>query len=97
MSLYLEIGEANITGFASLVQYVNTVTLGWFGILVLMAIFLVILLSSRYDMIKALPAAAYTTTVVAMLFKVLGIVPDIAIIACVVLCIVAVIYPDARG
>lgn len=83
----------NVTGFATLMDYMNYSTDNYFGLLLLIAIFVVLFVSMKfYETDKALAGASFVTLIIAVLFRSLNIIGDIVLFALVILVIVSVVY-----
>jgi hypothetical protein len=62
-----------------LVQYINSATMGAFGLMLLGAVWLFVFISLRGDNVKAFFAASFVTFLMSIIFRVLNMAPDWAI------------------
>lgn len=83
----------NITRPYTLFQVTNEVTGGLFGNLILLAIFIVIFISLKdYRNSIAFATASFITTILAMLFRTMGIIGDMVMIVGIVATVASVAY-----
>jgi len=91
MPIYAE--PINISGITGMMQYANTVSNSWFGILLLIGIYSVIMLVNlARDKHSAAAAAGYSTAVFAVLFRIIEIITDWQMYIFIVLCAFSVIW-----
>lgn len=62
-----------------LVQYINSATMGVFGLMLLGALWLFVFISLRGDNVKAFFAASFITFFMTVIFRVINMAPDWAI------------------
>ena len=81
--------SGNTTGVLSMVQGVNDVLLfGWFGVLILLAVFFISLISfimGTQQASKALIGASFVSMVISFLLFIIDLVPSLAVLICVLL------------
>lgn len=84
---------ANITGFVDFTQYTNTVTEGWFGSLILLAIALVMFLAFKKfeDTRTTFMAVGLIMLLFGIMFWILELIPPIVFIMCIALAVVGVL------
>jgi len=90
MTYNLSAISSNTTGIASLAQGVNDeLMFGWFGVILLVSITTIIymgLQSTTGDASKAFPATAFICSGIAILLRLLNLLPDLALFITFVLC-----------
>jgi len=77
----------NESGFGHLLSYVNNLTDGWFGIVILLVWFIVCFssLSVWTEIKNSLSASLFLTTIIATFFFYMSIIPQIVLVACIIL------------
>lgn len=75
----------NTTGLVSFISWADGVVNGWFGPVILLALFMVIFLATKKEESKqAFAVAGFLTAIVAVMLRVLEIIPDRTLIISVV-------------
>lgn len=98
MGIWLYPNDYNVTSFASMLQYIDYVSAGWFGIILLITLFVVMMISlKRYENAKALAASSFICFLVSLLLRALNMVPSLAIVVFITLAIIASLYYEFRG
>ena len=83
--------DRNITAVNELVTYTNEITQYYFGVLMLVTIFVIIFLVFKlYTTARGFALAIWMTTIIGVLFKILNIINDTVIITLLVLSIVSI-------
>lgn len=80
--MYAYPSDLNITGWTGLLIWSNQVTNYWFGNLILFAIFLIMLITllNTYDSSKAFVVSSFITTIIALLFRGIGIIGELPLL-----------------
>jgi len=77
----------NGSDYVSLLSFVNETTGYWFGNLVLIAVFSLIFISMKtgfnYDPKSVLSASTFITTVLSIILRLMGLVPDATMYICI--------------
>lgn len=69
--------STDVSSIVNLLGYNNDVTGGWFGLVILIMVFVISVLSLKtFEMNKAVTAAAFFTAIVGLLFRLMGILAD---------------------
>ena len=85
--------EPNITNMTGMLTYANDVTNDYFGVMIPFGIFLVSFIAmNNYPTEKSLLASGFISTVLSILLRLLGIVPDWIIITQVILLFAGIIF-----
>ena len=86
-------------GFVSLFTYANSVTEGFFGLLVLITIFFVFFLSTKpfYTTPKSLGFASFATLISGIIFRILGLVNDPVLIGTILVCASGLVWMWIEG
>ena len=85
--MYIMPSEMNVTGWSGLLVWANTVTNNWFGNLILLTIWLIIMITLMFrdEPDKAFVTASFLTTLIALLFRGLGIIGELPLIIGIVM------------
>lgn len=78
-----------------MVQYANNITDGLFGNIILFAIFVVafvVLMSKNFRTSVALATSTFITTLLAMMFRILGVIGDSSMLICIVATVASVAF-----
>ena len=82
----------NTTKMADIALYVNSVTMGWFWPLILIALFVILLISfKQYPMERAFATSSFITTIIAIMMGIIGLVSFYVVVLCGVVTAIAVI------
>ena len=84
---YFNYPDANNQTFAHLLQWTNIVTDGYFGIAILMMVFLVSYISLKsvgWSNDKVLPFVSFMTMIISAFLVVIGIAPQSTMVICIV-------------
>lgn len=83
----------NVSNLTSWFVYSNTITGGWFVSLFLLAIFCVAFFGLKtYSTHRAFASAGFITLITATIMRILGLIPNIILIASITICAVGVIW-----
>jgi hypothetical protein len=83
----------NLTGLVDMMQYANTVTDNSWGIAILSAVFLIIVLvQTRFEKRFAISSASYTSAILAIFFRILSLITDTQFFLFVSLCAIGVLW-----
>jgi len=75
----------NATNIADLVTYINSTTNNWFGLLVLLSVFVVVFVAGlRRDVLASLSTSMFITTIVGILFRALGLIDNIIFVLLII-------------
>ena len=83
---------SNITRIADIALWTNSVTAGLFWPLILLALFVIMLISfKQYPMERALATSSFITTIIAIMMGIIGLVSFYVVVLCGVVTAIAVI------
>ena len=82
----------NITSPTDLFNYANIVTNNWFGLMLIISIFIILFISFKsYETEKAFSATTFISTIIALLLSLMGILSPEYVIIMIVLTAISVI------
>jgi hypothetical protein len=82
----------NVTDLASYLRYQNIVTGSVFGILILIAIFIIVFIRLKdYPLAKAYGSAAFISAITAIIFRTLQLVNDLVLLFAIFILVTAII------
>jgi len=83
----------NITRFYQLFDYANYATSNWFGISIVVLIFIVLFFALKnYDTPRAFAAASVTTAVLGLFLGAMGLISDLVLIILIIMASVSIVY-----
>jgi len=83
----------NITGMYSFFEYVQNVSGGWFFLMILFAIFIIIFISLKnYSNSKAFAGASFLCMILSIMMRVLGFISNAWMYLCIILVAVSVVW-----
>ena len=69
--------SSNLTSIEQLLPYVNTLTGGYFGVIILLCIFVITFIAGKaFSTEKALSFSGFLTLIVGIMFRMLGMIND---------------------
>lgn len=96
--MYQMPSDMNVTGWSGLLLWANSVTNDWFGNLILLTIWLIIMITLMFrdEPDKAFVAASFITTLLALMFRGLGIIGELPLIIGIVMTAIGFIIVGKR-
>jgi len=84
---------ANVTGMRSLFEYVQKVSDGWFFLMILLAIFIIVFISLKnYSNSKAFASASFLCMILSIILRALGFISSTWMYLCIILVAVSVVW-----
>lgn len=85
--------SSNLTSVEQLLPYVNSITGGYFGVIILMSIFIITFIAGKsFSTEKALSFSGFLTLIVGIMFRMLGLINDGVLGFIVIMFVGIVIY-----
>lgn len=84
---------ANVTGMYSFFEYVQKVSDGWFFVMILFAIFIIMFISLKnYSNPKAFASASFVCMILSIMMGVLGLISSTWMYLCIILVAVSIVW-----
>ena len=84
---------ANVTGMYSLFEYIQKVSSGWFFLMILFALFIIVFISlKQYSNSKAFAGASFLCMILSIIMRTLGFISSTWMYLCILLVAISVVW-----